>query len=119
MKPIFHSIEPLEARVAPAAVISATIVQFKDVDGDLITVKSSKPIFTTNTADAGVFTFDTGSLDGTTTAAQQLQLIDLTKLPTAQKALAAGDSLTITATPQSGHGNGLVNIGEINASVDL
>ena len=34
---ISHSIEPLEARIAPAAVFLYT-----DVDGDLITVKTSK-----------------------------------------------------------------------------
>ena len=35
-------IEPLEARIAPAILLSPTKVRFTDVDGDIVTVKFSK-----------------------------------------------------------------------------
>ena len=38
-------IEFLEPRIAPATFINAFVVTFTDVDGDLVKVRSSKPIF--------------------------------------------------------------------------
>src|SRR5262245_227610 len=48
---VFHfcsvpSADPLEARIAPALVVAANHLSatFTDVDGDLVTIKASKPI---------------------------------------------------------------------------
>src|SRR5687768_18511403 len=38
------SFEPLEGRIAPAILLNASTVQFTDTDGDLVTVKLSKPL---------------------------------------------------------------------------
>ena len=37
-------IEPLESRIALASALNNTTLVFTDVDGDLVTVKFSKPI---------------------------------------------------------------------------
>src|SRR5579862_185422 len=72
------SLEPLEGRIAPAAIVSpGNALTYTDKHGDLVTVKFSQAIV--NTGDANlIFKFDTGSVDGfTTTTQQQLELIDL------------------------------------------
>src|SRR5687767_8060874 len=38
------SFEPLEGRIAPAILLNASTVQFTDTDGDLVTVRLSKPL---------------------------------------------------------------------------
>ncbi len=120
------SFEPLEGRIAPAILLNPTTVQFKDSQGDLVTVKFSKALFAPgNTLDAlldRVFKFDTGNVrsGGNTDTAQELQTIDLlgvTTTPLNQSTSPAnGISITITAEPVNGLGDGLANVGFINAN---
>ena len=117
------SFEPLEGRIAPAILLNPTTVQFKDSQGDLVTVKFSKALFGPgNTLDAlldRVFKFDTGNVrsNGNTDTAQELQTIDLlgvTTTPLNQSTSPAnGISITISA---DGSGDGLANVGFINAN---
>lgn len=101
-KPIAHFIEPLESRIAPAAVFTYT-----DVDGDLVTVKTSKG---TNAGLAARLTLADSGLG------KQLQKIDI------GDSIFAGTNITITAKPQDvtgdgvKDGDGLVNVGYIDAS---
>lgn len=132
-----RGIEPLEGRIAPAVLLPNGVdVQYKDLDGDLVTIHFSKSIFaaapgTGASVDAilgSVFKFSTGSAhtgapvdaeDGL----QQLQLLDLTKVrPNASSTPATGVSFTVTAQKIDSNndgtleGDGLVNIGAINAT---
>jgi hypothetical protein len=105
------NIEPLELRIAPAGAINATTAVFTDVDGDLVTIKFSKPI-----AQQVLYasTFGAPSIPG----AEQLLRIDFVNVT---PAAAAGVNITITAVPKDGNGDGVkdgdgkVNIGEIRA----
>jgi hypothetical protein len=109
-------LEPLEARIAPATLVNPTTITFQDIDGDNVTLKFSKPVFLLGTIN-NVLKFDTGIVDGDNTVKQQLQLIDFTALTNI--AAAAGANLTISAAKRPG-GDGLVNVGAINATgVDL
>src|SRR6266511_887514 len=109
-------IELLEARIAPATLVNPTTVTYQDIDGDSITVKISKPVFDQITI-GNVFTFDPPGVSGDNGTKQQLRLIDLTAL--ADITAAAGANLSITAV-KKGEGDGLVNVGAINATgVDL
>jgi len=101
-------IEPLEARIAPATLISATQISFLDKNGDIATVTISKPLFTAANVN-NVFTFDTGSVNGDNTAQQQLELFNVQKLGPG----AAMMDITISAT-------GAVDVGYINSGgIDL
>lgn len=90
---------------------SPTVVTFTDVDGDLVTVKTTKPIL------------DAGDFFGIATGAGvQIQLIDFSDDGVAAK----GMGLTISAKPQDVNsdgkldGDGSVNIGAINGTgIDL
>ncbi len=106
-------IEPLEARIAPATLLGPYRVTFEGKNGDAVTVQISKPLFTA--ANVGhVFTFDTGSVNGSNSTPQQLETLDITQLGAA----AAGMNISITA--QAGSSPGTVNVGYINASdIDL
>ena len=104
-----HSIEILESRIAPATLVSPTSVTFKTTNGDLITVTISAPLFTEANVNK-VFVFDTGSVSGDNTVAQQLQTLNVTKLGSA----AHGINLTISG------GEGQDAVGFINSSlIDL
>lgn len=108
------TIEPLEARIAPATLVNPTTVTFQDKNGDIATVTISKPLFTAASV-AKVFTFDTGSVNGSNAAQQQLELLNITKLGQSAKGL----DITITATPVA-MSAGVVNVGYINAGgIDL
>ena len=85
------SIEILENRIAPSS------ITFVDVDGDAVTIKSSKGDLT------GKATFDNLG------AGKQLVQLDL-----ADSAFQGAD-IRITAA-KSAHGDGLVNVGYINAT---
>jgi hypothetical protein len=102
--PFLPPIEPLESRIAPAAVlINSKTVSYTDIDGDTVTITSSLPIFT-NT-DGFEFTDGIGGR-------QQLDKLTL-------GVTAKGTVLTIKARASS-TGDGLVNVGYIDASgVDL
>ena len=120
------SFEPLEGRIAPAILLNASTVQFKDADGDLVTVKFSKGLFTPGLGlDAmldRVFKFDTGNARtaGNTDTAQVLQTLDLTGVAPSlfdlDKSITNGVSVSITAEPVNGQGDGLVNVGYVKAS---
>jgi hypothetical protein len=101
--------ELLESRIAPAAAfVSSRTVTYEDLDGDTVVISSSVPIFTKENLNS-FFTFSAGILVE----------IDLTTEPGNRSA--TGTSLSIQAkTPRGGQGDGLVNIGYINATgVDL
>lgn len=115
-----HLIETLEARIAPAIVLTGggTTASWTDVDGDAVTLKASKAIFTAANA-ATVFTFlaqQPGDFG------EQLALLDLSVLGAA----ANGVSLTFTAKRQDAllggvqdgfkDGDGSVNVGAIDAT---
>ncbi len=103
--------EPLEARIAPATFINAHMVTYTDVDGDLVTIHSSLPIFAKpNINNNTLLTFGTASADGTNMP-QQLEKIDLGTLGSK---VVTGDDLSITAV-KAGSGNGMVNVGAIDS----
>jgi hypothetical protein len=95
------TIEPLESRIAPAAVIT-----FTDLDGDLVTVSSSK-----GTHDQLV----TATGGGTGLNDHVLQELDLDFTTDFD-----GATISIKATPQKiggvPQGDGFVNVGRINAT---
>jgi hypothetical protein len=96
------NIEPLELRIAPAAVFTYT-----DVDGDNVTITTSKG---TNAQLAAIVTpflvSEPGSLG------PELQQIDFS----ADAATFAGSNLTVTAKRSAMGGDGLVNVGFIDAT---
>jgi hypothetical protein len=123
-------IEPLEGRVAPAALINATTITFNDLDGDVVTVQFTKNLFDlTKTASEnhldGIFKFvdaqHTASLFASTDP-QQLQLIDLSQVANivvhnVPRNPAFGTGITVTAVHGAGDvGDALTNIGAIKAS---
>ncbi|HEX4086339.1 MAG TPA: hypothetical protein VHY22_15600 [Chthoniobacteraceae bacterium] len=94
--------------------VSPTTLTFQDKNGDLATVTISKPLFNASNVNK-IFTFDTGSVNGSNGTAQQLELLNITKLGQA----AHGMDIAITATPVESS-PGIVNVGFINASgIDL
>lgn len=117
-------LEPLESRIAPANLLNARTLVYTDVDGDQVQIVFSKDVFlgsdTAMLAKANeVFKFNSGTVAHEVATQQQLQLIDLTKLPTVLNvgSIANGVSMTITSTtPQGGSGDGLADVGLIKAS---
>src|SRR4051812_23521577 len=108
-------VESLEGRLAPATLVSPTVLTYQDVDGDRVTVTSSRPIFNAGTIDS-VFRFSPAGVTGVNTQPQQLQVIDL--VPVAEAA--GGTSLTVTAARSAANGgNGFANVGRVSAAVDL
>ncbi|MEY5010790.1 MAG: hypothetical protein RLZZ253_1929 [Verrucomicrobiota bacterium] len=105
--------ESLESRIAPAGVfVNSKTVRYTDVDGDTVTLSSSVALFIKNG--------DTDNLDDFLTFTDgKLSRLDLTSV--GGKPSAAGAVISIVATPGSnGLGDGLVNVGYIEASgVDL
>jgi len=99
------NIEPLESRIAPAIVFN-----FTDVDGDAVTINISKG----NPGDA---TF-------TTTAAGPLGGVQLREIDFNGNQVFKGANITVTARPQDVNGDlvkdgdGLVNVGFIDASLN-
>lgn len=94
------TIEVLELRIAPAAVFT-----FTDVDGDDVTIRTSKG---TNADLAGILFFD----DPNPANPRQLQEIDFS----IAAAIFAGTDLSITAKRTAAGGDGYVNVGEIDAA---
>ena len=90
-------IEPLESRIAPAAVFT-----FTDVDGDRVTIATSKG---TNAQLAAILTHPAVGLG------EELQRIDFSL----DAATFAGTNLTVTATRTALGGDGLANVGFIDA----
>ena len=132
-------IEPLEGRIAPAILVNGHLLTYTDLDGDLVTVTFSRDIFnlTSNTLPAAleaVFKFGNltaaagkahdGAANATDDVPQQLQLIDLSQVPTrtvngVPQSVVGGVSFTVTSAtnPNSGLplGDGLAAIGAIKA----
>ena len=109
---VSHSIEILEARIAPAAMIAANKLSatYSDVDGDLVTIKYTQPV-----ADQIDYQFNKGtSAFGAT----------LTGLDFTAALFKPGLGVSLTAKPQillpggKLHGDGLANIGFFNAFND-
>jgi len=102
------SVELLESRIAPAIIIHGNTATYTDVDGDLVTIKTSAHDFTGSSFVA----LNTGMIGSF--QLQQLETISLSG--TSQ----AGASITVTAKPQMINGvrmgDGLANIGFISAS---
>ncbi len=97
-------IEPLEARIAPAFLLSPTEVRYTDVDGDIVSVKFSKGQLDLQQN----FTFATAG------RGEQLQAISLR----GDAAEFSDANLTITVTRRLG--DGIANVGSISAAgVDL
>jgi hypothetical protein len=101
MKPIESSLEPLESRISPAALVG-NVLTYTDADGDAVKVTFSKSGVT-----AADLIFSVGAVDGTTSTRQELTSIDLTGL--------TGMGFTLTATPKLGAGDSFGNIGSIIA----
>ncbi len=109
-------IEPLESRIAPAATfVSPTSAFYTDVDGDKVTVVFSKPILNSGNVATVLVTSASGLGD-------QLQTIDLTG---SLAVVPDGTNITLTAVPQDltpmdtvkiKSGDGLANVGRINAT---
>src|SRR2546421_11916222 len=74
--PLF--LEPLEDRIAPATLIGHNTVTYTDIDGDLVTLKTSAPIFTTQNVNT-ILGFSSGAnaVNGSNAAHEQLQVINL------------------------------------------
>lgn len=115
-----RSIEPLEGRVAPATLINPQTISFTDLDGDKVTVHFSKAFLTTSNV-GEIFKFS----DGTTSSAfnenepQQLQLIDLNRVPVNLDTFisrADGVSFTVIAEKDGALGNDLTNVGAVKAT---
>ena len=102
MKTTPYSIEPLEARIAPAALVG-NILTYTDIDGDLV-----KVTFTPAAMTGADFAFSTGGVDGTTTTPQALTTVKLGGHP--------GAGFTLTATPHLGHGDSHANIDAIDGT---
>lgn len=101
--PVFSCAEPLEPRIAPAAVFS-----FTDVDGDQIVVRTSKG---TNDQLAGAVKLVASG------AGQQLREIDFSTVPLVGGVNPfAGTTLTVSVVSKAPSGDGRVNVGYIDAS---
>lgn len=100
--PLCSTIEPLEPRIAPAGIMTLT-----DVDGDLITIKTSKGT-SSDLAAMGVVVTSTPS--GSVQNGVQIDSINLTNV------LFDGTDISVTAKRGPTGGNGLVNVLRINAT---
>jgi hypothetical protein len=98
----YSIIEPLEARIAPAAVLT-----LMDVDGDIVTITSSKG--TDAQLDKAVQRMDAGSLGG----------VEIVSIALDKDAIFEGTDLSIVAERGPSGGNGLVNVGRIDAANDV
>jgi hypothetical protein len=108
-------IEPLESRIAPATLVNPTTLTYTDIDGDLVTVKTSAGAFAFANPPNGVGFTDTFVLTAANAiGGQQLQLIDLRQGSGFQNA-----NLTVSVV-HAGGGDGLAAVGLIYApGIDL
>lgn len=101
-----HSLEKLESRIAPAALLGK-VLTYADIDGDKVTVT-----FTKGAPAAANFVFDNSGVDGHTMIHQQLELIDLHGDGTSPF---LGTAIKVRVTREPG-GDGLAAIGRIDAT---
>ena len=103
-----HRIELLETRIAPAAVfVSASIGAYTDEDGDLVTVRFSRPGLDPSNIAAILVTTPSGAGD-------HLDKINLSGIT------AASGVDIVVKTRVAGNGDGLANVGILDATgVDL
>lgn len=116
-RPRRFELETLEARHAPAQMLSPTQLTYQDKDGDMVLVSFTKPVLAAGEPNT-IFQFDSGAgaVNGKTTTAEQLQRIDLTKVPI----VAIGTGISVKVVHQGLKGDGLAAVGEINATgIDL
>ncbi|MFM7563868.1 MAG: hypothetical protein ACKO81_12605 [Planctomycetota bacterium] len=103
----------LENRQLMATLLSSSAVSFQDVDGDRVTVNFSGRFLTASNVNS-IFQFDTGSVDGSNAARQQLRSLNLGSVPGA-----ARTSITTSVEPRGGLPSN-VHIGQIMAEgIDL
>lgn len=104
-------VESLETRTLLASLVSSKQVSYQDIDGDNVTVTFSKSILTVANVNS-IFTFNTGTVDGSNATKQQLQSINLTGV-----AGAALTSITTAAVRSSVNGgDGFAALGQVNGS---
>src|SRR5262245_40919254 len=99
------AVEPLECRTAPAALVNPTTVSYTDVDGDSVTVRTTRGTFDL----ASNFLFvDT---DPGPAVREQLQRLTLTSDGF------EGATVSVIATRSATNGgDGFANVGELNAN---
>lgn len=103
-------LEPLEPRIAPATLVSPHIVTYQDGHGDIVTIKSSLPIFTSAAVADQILSFNTGKVaDHSNAAMQVLKRIDLSSVSGVTGNAIAGDSLSITDGGRNHADVGLIN----------
>lgn len=109
------TVEQLETRFAPATLVNSTTVTYRDLDGDDVSIKFSKPILTDVNKEV-ILQFESDGITGDNSVGQRLVRIYLDGVIEA-----AGTSITTTAKAnRTNGGNGLANLGEINApALDL
>lgn len=98
------NIEPLEVRIAPAS-LNGQVLTYTDIDGDHVTLTISK-----GTLAPGLFTFDTGSVNGENSVPQQLRAVNLTA------AAGADNANILMKVVKAPGGDGLAAVGIINAT---
>lgn len=110
-------VEALETRLVPAMFVNATTVTYQDIDGDDVTIHTSRAIFTqTNVNNNTVLVFSGPSTGNN--SPQQLEEINLTGFTPAS---IRGMTLSVTAVRDAiTGGDGFANVGYINAAgIDL
>ncbi len=76
-------VETLESRVLLATLVSANKLTYQDADGDDVEVAFSKPILTPANVNT-IFTFNSGTVNGSNATKQQLLKINLVGAPGAR-----------------------------------
>ena len=101
----------LEQRTLLASLVSATKLSYQDTDGDNVTVTLSKPVLTAGNVNS-IFTFDTGTVNGSNATKQQLRSINLGGVLGV-----AGTTITTAAVRSATTGgDGFAAVGQINAT---
>lgn len=107
------TLEPLEARLAPAQVLSPTRLTYQDKDGDMVVVSFTKPILSAADPNS-IFRFDSGAgaVNGETSTPEQLQRIDLTVTPVES----IGVGVAVRVVRKAATGDGSAAVGEIDGT---
>src|SRR5262249_54766546 len=102
----------LETRATPATLLGANKVTYQDLDGDNVIVAFSKSFLTAaNVNNVFKFSSGAGAVNGSNSAKEQLQRIDLTVIG----APAIGTGVTMAATVSKVGGDGFANLGHVKA----